>query len=133
MQRLIFIFPFFFPIISTFKFNIPDKHGDIEQQHTTFFNTEEGVAYQVSSSGNGFGFEGAGTNLVIGVGETEESIGGVAFKPAMPTKSDKALSLQCQANSFQCKYTDTEAVLHFYRSEVSNLTINNPWFISYFL
>ena len=114
MQRLIFLFQ----ISLAFKFNIPAKHGDIEQQHTTFFNTEEGVAYQVTSSGNGFGFEGAGTDLVIGVGETEESIGGVNFKSASPTKSDKALAFQCPANSFQCKYTDTESVLHFYRSEV---------------
>ena len=114
MYRLIFLFQITF----AFKFNIPKSHGDIEQQHTTFFNKEEGVAYQVTSSGNGFGFEGAGADMVIGVGETEESIGGVNLKTAIPTKSDKAMAFQCQANSFQCKYTDTQSVLHFYRSEV---------------
>ena len=46
--------------VQSFKFNIPNNHGNIETQLKTFFNTDEGVAYQITSSGNGFGFEGIG-------------------------------------------------------------------------
>ena len=59
MHNLIWLFPLFV-IAKCFKFNIPNNHGNIETQLKTFFNTEEGIAYQITSSGNGFGFEGTG-------------------------------------------------------------------------
>ena len=67
---------------------------------------------------------GIGNDITIGVGETDSSVGGILLKPATSLKSDKNTNgLQCQVNSFSCKYTDVEAVLHFYRSEVSILPI----------